>query len=207
MSPRPKNPPADRRHEILEAALRLFAQKGYSATTNAEIAREAGVTAAALYYYFPSKEYLFRTAVTEMRSDLEPRVQMTSGDSFHVDPQTLVPQVLQGVIDFFSQPRTQAILKIVMAEGQRDQAIARIWEEKMVSFVQAILPYLQHHMQTGRLKPMDPRVFFLALQGPLMAAVILRDILKIPMLHDLSNEMIVQGVVQTTLPGLLTKPE
>ncbi len=207
MAPRPKNPPADRRQEILEAALRLFAQRGYNATTNADIAREAGVTAAALYYYFPSKELLFRTAVSELRSSLLPRVVPMVERVMDMDPEILLPKVLRGVIDFFSEPRTQAILKIIMAEGQRDPAIVKIWEEQMVSVVEVIFPYLLRQMARGRVKQMDPRVVFFMVQGPIMAAVITRDILGIPMLQDVTNEMIVQGIVETTLASLLTNPE
>ena len=47
------------RQQILDAALMLFTQKGYSATTVREIVRAAGVTAPSLYYYFGNKEGLF----------------------------------------------------------------------------------------------------------------------------------------------------
>jgi TetR/AcrR family transcriptional regulator len=41
------------------AALKLFTQRGYSATTVRELVQEAGVTKPVLYYYFGSKEGLF----------------------------------------------------------------------------------------------------------------------------------------------------
>ncbi len=50
---------------ILEAAVRLFALKGYAATSVREIVQEADVTNPMLYYYFDSKEGLFR-ALTSM---------------------------------------------------------------------------------------------------------------------------------------------
>ena len=43
----------------MEAALRLFTQRGYSATTVRELVEAAGVTKPVLYYYFGSKEGLF----------------------------------------------------------------------------------------------------------------------------------------------------
>jgi AcrR family transcriptional regulator len=48
--------PADTKHRILEIAADLFARKGYTATTIADIAAELGTTTAALYYHFPSKQ-------------------------------------------------------------------------------------------------------------------------------------------------------
>jgi TetR/AcrR family transcriptional regulator len=47
------------REDLMEAALRLFTQRGYSATTVRELVEAAGVTKPVLYYYFGSKEGLF----------------------------------------------------------------------------------------------------------------------------------------------------
>ena len=43
-------------HRVFEAALRLFAEKGYEKTTMRAISREGSLGLGALYYYFPSKE-------------------------------------------------------------------------------------------------------------------------------------------------------
>jgi AcrR family transcriptional regulator len=48
------------RDAIIEAALRLFRETGYEATTMRAIAREAGVSTGSAYYYFGSKEELIR---------------------------------------------------------------------------------------------------------------------------------------------------
>jgi TetR/AcrR family transcriptional regulator len=47
------------REELMKAALTLFTQRGYSATTVRELVEAAGVTKPVLYYYFGSKEGLF----------------------------------------------------------------------------------------------------------------------------------------------------
>ena len=48
------------RAAIVEAALRLFGENGYEATTMRAIAREAGVATGNAYYYYASKEELIR---------------------------------------------------------------------------------------------------------------------------------------------------
>jgi TetR/AcrR family transcriptional regulator len=53
---RPEEPIRER---LMKSALRLFTQRGYSATTVRELVGEAGVTKPVLYYYFGSKEGLF----------------------------------------------------------------------------------------------------------------------------------------------------
>ena len=51
------------RNAILQAALRLFAERGYHATTIEAIAREAGIAKGLVYNYFSSKQELLRQLV------------------------------------------------------------------------------------------------------------------------------------------------
>lgn len=51
---------AARRQSILDAAARVFSQKGVAAATMAEIAQEAGISPGAIYRYFASKDELAR---------------------------------------------------------------------------------------------------------------------------------------------------
>ena len=53
----------DTRDRILEAALNLFTERGYEKTSLREVAGRVGVTKAALYYHFASKEEILRTLV------------------------------------------------------------------------------------------------------------------------------------------------
>jgi len=54
-----------RSRAILATASRLFAEKGYSQATTAEIAREAGVAEGTLYHHFGSKDGIFLTLFDE----------------------------------------------------------------------------------------------------------------------------------------------
>ena len=53
----------DTRSRLRELALQLFAEQGYEKTSLREIAERLGVTKAALYYYFKSKEDIVRSLV------------------------------------------------------------------------------------------------------------------------------------------------
>src|SRR3989304_6147095 len=49
-----------RRDQIVNAAWTCFAQKGYHQTTMQDIASEAGISAGAIYRYFPGKEAVLK---------------------------------------------------------------------------------------------------------------------------------------------------
>ncbi len=55
--------PSDLRNRILEAAVRLFAERGYGSTSVREVVEAVGCTKPALYYHFGSKEELYLHAV------------------------------------------------------------------------------------------------------------------------------------------------
>lgn len=70
-----RNSPDETKRRIMIAAVTLFAQKGYSATTTREIVDQAGVTKPMLYYYFRDKQGLYtnivRSAMEALHADLQ----------------------------------------------------------------------------------------------------------------------------------------
>jgi len=51
------------RKRILDAAMRLFAERGYHASSNADVAEAAGLTRGAMLYHFPTREDLVEAAI------------------------------------------------------------------------------------------------------------------------------------------------
>ena len=81
---RQRLPAAERREQILHAALRCFAKHNYRGATTKRIAREAGVAEALIYRYFGSKQLLFSEAVDKtaafLLSGLEAAFQQHTED-------------------------------------------------------------------------------------------------------------------------------
>jgi AcrR family transcriptional regulator len=61
----------DTRSRLRELALELFAEQGYEKTSLREIAERLGVTKAALYYYFKSKEDIVRSLVEDYVAEID----------------------------------------------------------------------------------------------------------------------------------------
>ncbi|MFE3029724.1 TetR/AcrR family transcriptional regulator [Nocardia tengchongensis] len=78
------------RQQIIDAALRLFEQNGYTKTTMRAIAGEAGVSVGNAYYYFGSKEHLVQGFYQLIQTLHEQRVEQTvRGDSLAARWQTM----------------------------------------------------------------------------------------------------------------------
>lgn len=207
MAPRPKDPPPDRRQEILAAALRVFSRKGFAAATNAEIAREAGVTPAALYYYYPSKAELFRAALSDRAQSIRPLLSQLESMRDQ-PPERVLPELLREVVGFFTTERTRDLVRIMLAEGPRNPELNQIWQEQIVDrVIPGLMGYLLHQLQKGTLRPVDPRVLHLIFIGPVLTAVLTRDLLQVPLLQDLTNAELARSLADGVLHGLLNRPD
>ncbi len=60
--------PEERRAQLLEHALRVFARRGLGRAAHAEIAKEAGVAVSTVFLYFPSRESLVEAVLDEVEA-------------------------------------------------------------------------------------------------------------------------------------------
>jgi AcrR family transcriptional regulator len=109
------------RERILDVALELFAAQGYDGTSLRQIAEQLGVTKAALYYHFESKEDIIRALHMRLHEFGKDALD-SAGD----EPMTLElwGQLLEGVVDqmlvqrklFLMHERNQAVLEKLHSE-------------------------------------------------------------------------------------------
>jgi len=69
------------RERILEAALKLFQQRGFSETTMRDIAKEAGVALGAAYYYFASKDAIVMAFYERAQLEWMPQAEKALSNS------------------------------------------------------------------------------------------------------------------------------
>jgi AcrR family transcriptional regulator len=73
-----RTPAADTRRRILAVALEQFSTHGYAGTTMRDIAETMGMTKAALYYHFESKEQILAAVAEPIRAEMNLMLQTTS---------------------------------------------------------------------------------------------------------------------------------
>ena len=67
-----------RKNQILDAAARVFASKGFHAATIKDIARDAGIADGTIYNYFDNKTMLLFAVFERMRDSLQPAEPLTN---------------------------------------------------------------------------------------------------------------------------------
>jgi AcrR family transcriptional regulator len=190
--------------EILDAALSVFAERGYAAAKLTEIAHRAGVSKAALYLYFETKEDLFRAVA---RSLAAPNLTALA-DALEASQSPfaeLAPALLARAAGLLSDARAVSIVRMVLAESRNFPDLARIWREDVVEQVLSLVARLIARAQTrGEVVPGDPRLHAFSLMGPLVMGGLFRAVFgeegtDAPDLGALAAQHI-----QTALRGLLT---
>src|ERR1700720_765581 len=118
----PKVPRGGSRDAIVEAAVRLFLERGFGSVSMDELAEAAGVARRTLYNQFASKEEIFREMLARLSSQLEqafpPRIE-TKGDV-----EDVLRLVGQQILQLHKFPQYLGFLRMVAADSRQFPWIA-----------------------------------------------------------------------------------
>jgi TetR/AcrR family fatty acid metabolism transcriptional regulator len=110
-----KAPPIDRRRQILDAAIRVFARQGFHACRVSDIAREAGVAYGLVYHYFDSKDQVLNELFMERWSLLLHAIEEV--DARPIPPRAKLDAVAGFIID--SYRHDPELMKVIIVEVTR----------------------------------------------------------------------------------------
>lgn len=175
-APRWRRRKVERPREILEAALDVFAESGFAAAKLTDIARRAGVSKAALYLYFETKEDLFRAAAGALAA---PNLALLA-EALEASPTPfaeLAPTLLARAAGLLSEARAVSLMRMVLAESRNFPDLARIWREDVVERVLDLVSRLIARAQArGEIIAGDPRLLAFSLMGPLVMGGLFRAV-------------------------------
>jgi AcrR family transcriptional regulator len=108
-------PPADKRRQILDAAIRVLARQGYHGTRVSDIADEAGVAYGLVYHYFKSKDQVLNELFTERWSLLLAAIE--EADREQETPRDKLAAVATFIIDSYRYDPD--LMKVIVVEVTR----------------------------------------------------------------------------------------
>lgn len=163
--PAPLDP---RRRAIIDVATKLFARDGYEAVRLADVARELGLSKAALYQSFESKEALFIECIDHIRLLVVPEELRASGKTER-DPLRRAYLRASTVLAQLDSYRMLTHLLTGVAHG-RDRALARRAQEAFHRMVTDVLPELREAVRSGLMREVNMELQAYVLWGALMGA-------------------------------------
>ena len=141
--------------ELLDAALDLFVEKGFSAARVDEVAARAGVSKGTLFLYFQSKEDLFKAVVRENIANKFPAWQEEFA-TFEGSSSDMLRYALVSWWERIGKTRVSGITKLVMSEAQNFPEIAAFYQEEVIKPGNAMIrSILERGVQSGEFRDMD----------------------------------------------------
>jgi AcrR family transcriptional regulator len=196
MPPRP-DVSAERRAQIIEAALACFVSKGYNNTTMDDIVSESGLSKGSLYWYFKSKDELFEAAMTSVFMNVgEQAFTALEGRTTTADQLRALARVTAGVgkmlVGYFS------LFLEFWASSQRREESAQFWVDMLVQYKDLLVQVIEEGIEKGEMKPVDaePLVWAMLAAYDGLAAYL-------AIMPDLDLERASEVFAETLLNGLL----
>ncbi|HLZ56758.1 MAG TPA: TetR/AcrR family transcriptional regulator [Ktedonosporobacter sp.] len=193
----------DRREQIIDAAMRAFAQKGFSGATNKDIAREAGITPGLIYHYFENKEALLN-AIIETRSPIQVMREIPE-QMLEMPPEILLPYLARQVLTRVESEQFVQLIRVFLSEALHNPEFRPFG----IGVLQQALGFLGHYLtaqiEKGRLRQTDASLVAQIFIGAMIGFVLRRQVLGDPQALQYSQEQIAAAIVETTLQGLLPR--
>lgn len=161
--------------EIVQAALEVFAEKGFAGAKLDDIAKRAGVSKGALYLYFETKEDIFRAVVREA---VVPNIGMVEAmlAEATISFPDLLRLVLARIETVIETTRLGAVAKLVVGESRNFPELARVWHDEVVSrMLAAMSGALERAQMRGEVRLGDPRLQAFSIMGPILLGVIWQE--------------------------------
>lgn len=193
--------------EIVEAALEVFAEKGFAAARLDDIARQAGVSKGALYLYFETKEDIFRAVVREAVAPNLDMVEAMLAQATLPFPD-LVRLIFSRIVTVIGASKIGAVAKLVIGESRNFPELARVWHDEVVSrALAAIAAAIAAAQARGEVRPGDPRFHAFSIMGPVLMGVIWRETFTPIGAPAVDLEALVRQHAETVIAGLTTIEE
>lgn len=140
-----------KRLQILDGASRVFTSLGYDVASMSDVAREADVSKATLYVYFPNKEKLF-AAICGAKRDRSISEVLATLDRARPLREMLL-EFGSELVRRFSMPHVMAAHRIVIGVAERMPDVGQeFFEAGPLRLAKELAAYLQHHADAGRLR-------------------------------------------------------
>jgi AcrR family transcriptional regulator len=142
--------------EILDAALSVFAEKGFAGARMEDIAAKAGVTKGTIYLYFQNKEAVFKSLVRDSIGTTLSGV-LEASKTFEGSARDLLRFVLTTMGHFLTTSDRVVLPKIILAEAGNFPELLRFYREEIIANGLGVLSgVMARGMERGEFRRMNP---------------------------------------------------
>ena len=203
---RPSSPTSteeDIRERILQAALKLFARKGYDGTTTKDLANAAKVAEGTLFRYFPSKKAILIEVATsgwiEILTDL--LTELSEMGSYQAISQVMRRRMI-------NMHENADLLRVCFIEAQHHSELReRIQSEVIEKMTDVAEAFFETAMSKGIYREMSPKIVAQVFLGMFAIAGFSTETIIDPEASPKAKQEMAEGIADIFLHGVLNKDE
>jgi AcrR family transcriptional regulator len=180
-SPAPAEAPTrragdERRRQIVGEAMRCFSAKGFRGTTTRDIAKRVGITEAALYRYFESKEALYAAIIDEKIAAPDP-VEALEPAARAGDARAVFEGLARGFLR--TGDADPSFLRILLYTGLEGHELsAPFFERRIRRLREFVAGYIARRTREGAFREVDPMLAARAFLGMVVDYMIVREVFR-----------------------------
>jgi TetR/AcrR family transcriptional regulator, cholesterol catabolism regulator len=188
----------ERRRQIMDVALNVFADKGYKGTSIKDIAEAAGISQGLLYYHFTSKEKLFMDTV-ESHTFL-PELRRILAESSTLPSIKEIKEIAFRFIKTLESRKS--LSRIIMRDVAFNPKVSDFWTRFLREVVSLLQKYIEQCIESGELKPHNSEVSARSILSNLIMFHITQDIFQA---SDLTVRQYVEEFLDNLCQGIENK--
>lgn len=201
---------AEKKLKILEAAIKVFSEKGFEGSRTSEIAKEAEVAEGTIFKYFKTKKDLLSGLLIPLSIKfLRPLIMKSAEDILKKDKENPTEEILKELfLDRLSLiKKNMPLIKTVLVEAiYHDELLEPIKEQVVPQVLQLLDSYVDSHKQNGDFKDYNTRLISRTMMSLLMGYIVLSSIF--PEFFSLNeDEKEIESIVDIFLNGVKNKGE
>ena len=179
------------KRKIFETSMKLFAEKGYDATSIEEITATVGVAKGTLYYHFSSKEEIFNFLIEEGIKLLQNSIDIkTSKHSYYIDKIKAIILIQIKIV-----AKYEDIITIILSQFWGKEARNKKCQEQVYDYIGKIEHIVQEGIEKGAIKKGDTRAIASEIYGLICSTLVYKkregeqmDIMKL--YHEYENTVV-----------------
>ncbi len=193
---------AERREQIVQAAIELFSRKGFRGTTTREIAEAVGISEAGLFKYFATKEDLY-TAIIEAKARTDEVIALAAPAAACGDDAGVFRAV--GLHFLEEVQRDTSLMRLLLFSALEGHELSEMFFRSRVRRLHEFLAdYIRAGAAAGRFRPLDPLLAARAFLGMVFHNLLIHELFGVKREPTQGVQEVVEALVALFLRGLET---
>ncbi len=166
----------DRRRQIVQAAIELFARKGFDGTTTREIAQAANVSEALIFRHFPTKHDLYRAIIDHKMKECSRSFREELWEAMaHRDDRAFFTRLAEEILRIYREDPD--FMRLMLFSALEKHELSRmVYETHVAEMFQELAAYISRRVRERAFRAVNPRVAARAFVGMVAHHALVREL-------------------------------